>query len=396
MIGKRVTAAFVALMVAWAWIGGKARGDDVQVTASLALGGKYDNGESNSVAVAPGLSFTRRTEIQDLRLSAVLSGVRYADGQEKVDQSYQGDWSYRLTPRLQVQANGSYITYSDPQQNVPQTGQFLTKATRVSERYGATTTYSLSEISSVSLAGSVDRENSNAAGATDVDAKNVSVGYLRDLGDYLSSTTGGVNLGYGHYRFSNSEVDNLWLTVGGGRSFTERLKLEASLGVRQTRTQYQQLEQRIVVLPPFAFLVTEEKEKRSTEWGGVGSLALTYSGVDYTGGLTFSRDLQISADNGVTDRTSLVLNLSHRFTWELTGSFDAGYYENKSQQGQTVNGTLDERTLRAACGLTYALSQHTSLEAGGSLARVEYRNGGGSENRAVLTLTLRFSYPVIE
>lgn len=125
-------------------------------------------------------------------------------------------------------------------------------------------------------------------------------------------------------------------------------------------------------VPP-SFFQTVTVRQSSVGWGGVGQATLTYRGEKGTIDLSFIRDVMpASGYSGATERNALTLSLSHRITYELSGTLSASYFTNNSTQGQFATTPIDQVTYSMAPGLRYEFTRDMAAEASYSYTRVDY------------------------
>ena len=65
---------------------------------------------------------------------------------------------------------------------------------------------------------------------------------------------------------------------------------------------------------------------------------------------------------GTVERTAITFTVSRKFTYELSGSFSAGYFTNKSKAGQFAATAIDYETWNAAPSIRYEFNRDMYLE----------------------------------
>ena len=66
---------------------------------------------------------------------------------------------------------------------------------------------------------------------------------------------------------------------------------------------------------------------------------------------------------GVTERTGAFLDLTYRFTYELSGTFATSYIRNKADRGEFGTLGIDTDTYYFTPGIRYAFNKDITLDA---------------------------------
>ncbi|MEN6351438.1 MAG: outer membrane beta-barrel protein, partial [Syntrophomonas sp.] len=95
-----------------------------------------------------------------------------------------------------------------------------------------------------------------------------------------------------------------------------------------------------------------------------------------------------------TDRTALSLNFRRRFTQELSGFLQGGYYWNKSDAGQYSREEIDDKTATGSVGMRYDFTKDIYLEASYRYTRVDYGQTDtyAEQNLVLVKLYLQHSF----
>ncbi len=404
---ERRASSFVLLLLAlFAFlIPRPALADQTQLTPSIAFRGEYNdniffdrrNEKSDFLSViTPGLELTDKTERLDARLSGALPIYTYAryDEINSVDQNFNGNLRYRLTPLFTTSLNGRYVKDSQPDREIAETGLVLGNVMRHRYSAGLSGDYALSEISTVGISYHYASDDYESRAYTDMRSHNGALTYALDLSRTLPNTRGRVTMGYNRFEFSDSHVDNYTVMVGAEKKVTELYTLSADVGGRYTRSNF-----KVPGLQPVApglFRIVKNEETRDNT-GVVGRAALSYQGEQTTGSISFFRDIaQSGGQEGTVQRTAFVFDVGKSFTYELWAHFSAGYYLNTSDKSQYALRNIDEKTWRVNPWIRYNLTQDLSLDASYAFTRVNYKTSDTSANRNLIFLNLVYRYPLFD
>lgn len=182
-------------------------------------------------------------------------------------------------------------------------------------------------------------------------------------------------------RFDELQSKTDSLQIGASYEFTERWKLNGSIGSRRTRTSQTVLD--IVPRPGLEFLfpliydvVTLPRDSETT--GLVYNVSLTRDYETGSIGLSAARSVTPSSTGTDTDTTSVTLNADRRFSAKLSGRLAVSY-----SQSETVGDTrtlADRDRYRVAPSLTWNLDRDLRLSAGYAYTRL---SRGSTGNDAV-------------
>jgi hypothetical protein len=173
-----------------------------------------------------------------------------------------------------------------------------------------------------------------------------------------------------------SKVDNYYATLGLAYKFRELWSLSVNAGGIYTNSD---------------LFVGGDYDISTRDWGWVGNLSFIYSGEKLNGTISFNRNVSPAAGmTGSTETTGGSVSLGNKFTYELSGAINFGYYWNKSNQGQFSVQEIDEQTLELNCLLHYDFNKDLALEANYHHLDVDYNQFGtrASQNIYMLRFTM--------
>jgi hypothetical protein len=180
-------------------------------------------------------------------------------------------------------------------------------------------------------------------------------------------------------------INNYSGTIGASREITEKLRLSIDVGGRYTRQRSKDEDS-----TPASFL-------NESESGFTGQLLFSDKGEFSKENFTLSHDVQAaSGKNAVTERTALIFDISHRFTYNLRGSFKVGYYFNQADQGTFSTEDIDEKTLSIQTGVHFDIKDDVFLDVSYLFTRIRDEVANESAKRNLIYMRLVILYPFFE
>ena len=270
-----------------------------------------------------------------------------------------------LTPRLNLAGKVFYSNDSLPARDIATTGLPLTGVTRQRQNYAVSADYTVSEKSLASFSYDYLNDVYNSNLYSNLEANTTNLLYAYDLSGLARSTKARLNLGYSKYNTGGTKVDNYETTLGIATDLNEKWSLLIDAGGRNTQTTFSVPAQVGTVFnpfkPPFFFPVYTNVGQSSAGWGAVGRLSLTYAGERDSGSLNVSHDISSASGlSGAVERFSVIFSATRRFTYELYGTLNGGYYTNKSSSGEFSTQTIDQETMIISPGIRYEWNRDIS------------------------------------
>jgi hypothetical protein len=387
-------------------------GDEIKLTPMVAVKEEYNdnlffsstNKASDYITtLSPGLMMQSNTERLKTAFSARIDQRLYLDytNLDATDQFYTGNVSYAFTPKLSLVANAGYSQDSSPDRDIETTGLVLSAVRRIRQNYGLSGDYAFSEKTQATLSGqySQDRyaEFANKS-INDLDSGTGNLMVTHDISTLLPSTKARFGLGYANYQYvnANSTIDNYTGTVGLSRPFNEVWTASVDVGCRYTTSQNEITSLQFV--PPFSFEPVTRTEN-TTGWGAVGNAVVSYKGEKTTVDFSLSHDIMPAYGfSGATERTALGLNMSRKFTQELSGTFEGGYILNNSTQGESSSSRqLDQNTVYVRPGIRYEINADMAVDATYTYTRTDYHeNTDYAADRNMVMVRFYYQYPLFE
>ena len=353
------------------------------------------------------------------RSGATLKGQAdfyyYAENSEldDVDQYYSAKLSHQWTPRLLTTLDWSYADDNRPDREFAETGLLLDTDRRKKWDGLLAGQYQLDEVSSLGLSYTYLNEKFNDPDRFDLAGHFCGLSYSRNLSRYLSRTTGSIRLQGGLYKYtqdySNEEpfflgtitnvvdyeqaIENYSFTLGVGHELTEKLRISFDAGTRYTVSETT-TSQSIIYSWDGRSDARDEETDRS--WGFVGTLETAYTGETVRISLLANHDLvPASGENGLTERTKVVLSMNKRLTEDLRAYGSAGAFRNRSDRSD-VTTDIDEYSLNFTIGLRYAFDANWSIGGVYRLSWLDDREEGNEYSRNIVSLVVNYNWPIWE
>ena len=344
-------------------------GQELKVTPSLAAKEEYNdniflltgNGVDDFITtLTPTLELSSRTERRDTSLAGGINWLNYARHSENdaVDYFVNGAGGFQVDPRLTISAGASYTRDSRPDQLDPATGLSIKSETRV-QSYQAGGSYLTTEKSKISLSYSYSQQDYSRQDLLGSRQHQASAGLSYTLTPQASLENA---FTFNRQLTNVSTVDNYSATLGLGYKFRELWSLSMKAGGCYTSSD---------------LVAGGSARSANGELGWVGNLSFIYSGEKLNGAITFNHDVSPAAGRtGSTERTGGSVTLGNRFTQELSGAVDFGYFWNKSNRDQFSVLPIDENTLEFNCKLHYDLNNDLAMEANYHYVDTDYVQSG--------------------
>jgi len=362
-------------------------GQELKLTPSLAAQEEYNDNiflatgnrlDDFITTLTPALELSSRTERHDTSLSGGINWLKYArhSGSDALDYFVNGTSNFQVKPRLALSAGASYTQNSRPDQLDPATGLTINSENKA-QNYQAGVSYMATEKSRLSLSYGYNQQDYGAASLLGSRQHQASAGLSYTL---TPQTTLENAFTFNRQLTDISTVDNYSATLGLAYKFRELWSLSLNAGGRYSRSD---------------LVVGGVNDISNGDWGWVGNLSFNYNGERLNGAVSFNHDISLAAGRtGSTERTGGSVNLGNRFTEELSGAINFGYYWNKSNQEQFSVLPIDEKTLELNCLLHYDFNKDLALEANYHYVDINYGQFGtrASQNIFMVRFVMRHEF----
>lgn len=330
----------------------------------------------------PAIRVTGRNELLSGSLAARLDAMHYSrDSQmDKVDQIYEGNGTWRLTPLLALAADASYRRESWPDREIESSGQPLTSASQ-RHNYGARAEYRVGELTAVILDYRYERIDYTRDDAlSDVTAHSLGAALGYDAQRLLSRLKLRSALRFSRSEYTASLTENYELSVGGSMQLNELWSLSVDTGGRYTRTELQA-----------ASLPTYSMTHNGAGWTFRG--AIDYAGEKFNGSLAYARELSNASGSYGTsvERNIVTLNMRQRISYQLFALAGAGYYRSNADSVSSLLVNADETGVRGSLSLRYEFNRSVAADLGYECFRLDNDSPDGTafRNKLFVQLTAR-------
>ena len=370
----------------------KAYGDDFTLTPSISLEQNFkdnvllDSSTGKTVndavtTVSPSILMHERTERFDLDVSSGLSRFLYRDNTnlDTTDKSAASYLSYRLSQLSDVSLSADYRDDSQPDRDIAQTGLVLGTSERIFSQYNFTWSQSLSEKTSwqTNLFRSEETFKNPKYVDNSTDAVNLAVS--RNIEDLLENSSISIEGGFQRVDFSRSiedHADTTSLSLGVQKNLSQTVSTRFSLGLQSSVSTFDTW-----------FMPTW----RERDEGMMGQFLLKEILEYGERSLSIAHNIGVnSGSSGLTNRTSVEIKASWRFTEELSASLSCDFFLNKASKSKLSTTNFNEQTFTLNPGLLYRFNDSWQ-----AIAKYEYIRLHDTTNSSVIrasTATIGISY----
>lgn len=375
----------------------KLSGNEIQITASLGLQAEYNDNiffsdtdelDDYISTISPQLRYTQDSARLNMELAGRIDSINYTDNDElnDIDQNISTVIRYRLDPRMSFAGEFDYFKDSRPDRDIETTGLLLSSNIRYSRTFTLTESYDHSEHTVSSLTYTFENQDFEDPELVDFDTHIARLAVSHNIHRFLPMTRARFNLGYIRYDYPELKVNYYSTTLGASHDITELCKLLVDFGTSYTRKKTENDTSPTIPI--------DESERES---GFTGQFSLSYQGELTKSLLSFSHELSAaSGRSAITERTSLIFDISRRLTSELRGSFKVRYYINQAEQGDLATEDIDTRTLSIIPGISYEITNDIFFEVFYNYSKIEDRQDDADANRNLFFMRLVGHYPFFD
>lgn len=396
---KRSGVRFVALLMALS-LSVPAIAAETEVTPSLGLRQEYTDNlfytssnrrETFITRISPGIKAAARTELLSGSLDVKSSALLYSanSSMNEVDQVYEGNGSYRLTPLLAVYGSAAYRRESWPDREIEISGETL-NTTSKRQVYGGHAEYRISELTAVFLNYGYNQfKYDDQSRYSDVATHNISAGVEYNAGRLIQLFKLRSTARYTRSDYDMAQVDSYELTAGGSGRIHELWSVSADVGGHFTRSGFS-----FPAFDPVTGFGTRHDTSNTSGWVLMSSL--DYGGETLKGNLAYNHNVSNSTGRfgEAVERDIVNASLSKKISYELFASLGAGYYRSKADSKQFGSQKVDETSLRSSFSLRYDFNRSMAAELGYDYFYVENAISGTNafRNKVFFQLTARTSF----
>jgi predicted porin len=435
--GRFLTVVLILLLCPWhAWA------DEFRIVPFIGAKEEYNGNilmvtEAQGVnkdfisILSPGIDLVDRSDRFDTDLSAQLDRLDYSHYRElsATNQAYNGSFLYRATPLLNIAAGAGYSINSNPSldygsASAIQAGTVIPMASSNPTSPGQTSTgqanqgisvasapvpvvslpmkrfiaslssdYQFSERTSVVASYNFYNDIYEEPTYRDM-AQSVSAGLVYDLGKYLSSLKGRIDVGYSAYYVPDSRTYSATCTVGISRDFDEVWSASVDAGVSRTWTEF--LGIGYVQNTPTTLMAVQEQQYNS-DWGQVAKVSLNYRGEQLQGNLAYIKNISLAPGlDGAAEQNSYSLTSRYRLTYEFSALVTTSYNTYKSDLLNYSAQVINQQTFDANAGIQYQFSKDTALDISYEYTLIRYPAADANAYRQLVFIGVRTQFPLFE
>ena len=353
---------------------------------------RLEKTEDFSTTMIPSLQWKRDSKRMNTLLSATLESIFYNqnDVLNQTDQFYNGSLQYLMTDRLTTSFDAAFTRDSRWDRDLETTGLVLTNVVRKRQSYQFNEKYLLSEKNIVYLDYSFSQDVFEKGTYDDFRSQQLGFQFSRAL---TPDTNMQIQLGYAHYDYPLVDVDNYSLTLGAGSRLSETVTGSVNIGGRYTKSAFTLFR---MVFDPELFQIRQESfVMENDDTGIVGEIEVACSGEFTNYRLSFQHDIQAgSGRSGTSQKTGVILEMGHRFTENLSGSLNSGFYLNRANESESSTGKIDERSLWAETQFRYRIGDHFILNAAYRYTRVNDNLNGTTTYANTVWISLAMDFDI--
>jgi len=340
--------------------------------------------------LAPGAEFNYTTEISQLQGKLGLTGLHYlSNGQiDHLDQNYQINGQYKISPRWGLSLKSSYIVDSTLQEELAASGLFMNRTARESIMVGPGITCNLTE----RLAATVNY-NFNKVNYDDPRFRNYStqqVGLQLNYPLKNEKTVLMANVLARETRYPGSDrVRTLGIYGGGLHKFSEKWEANLVGGINISAIDFQT---QVLDTSQFPFFITVRQARlKKTEVNPYFDISTTRRWTNLNATVGYRRDESPSAYASLSEMNRIYGTVNYHFTEKLSGNLNADYYIS-SQISEQNNQRNDYFSISP--GLNYQVTEKLSLSPAYRFGLRDDLTNHRSATVQAVWLMLTYSYPI--
>ncbi len=381
---------------AFAW------GDDFSILPSISVQEAYNSNifltatnirRDFITTLSPGVEMVDRTGRLDTDLSVHLDQLEYASskGLNATNQTYKGSLRYLVSPLFGVSAAAGYSRNSNPTLGTTVSTSIVTTAVPWNHiSYSLSSDYQFTEKTAGTVSYSYGRDYYESSQYLSDTTQNVNAGLVYDLGKYLPTVKGRMNVGYSYYYYPDNKLDSVMGTVGFSKNFDEVWSAQVDAGLRNTWSSV------IIPIEIIGYGLINVPIKNEG-WGWVGDASLNYNGEVGSGSLTYNRSLTPAYGlNGAAEQNALTAATQYQFSYELSALFSASYYTLKSFASQFSTQAINQETFTINPRLRYEFSKDMALESSYEYDKIRNSVSNTNESRQLFSVRFYMQHPFLK
>lgn len=343
--------------------------------------------------ISPGLEIINRSERLDVGLASRIDSYFYKEHSKlnDTDQNYSARFDYNFIPRMKIHADYEYVIDNRIDRDIDTSGLLL-GAKREKHELSNSIDFQVNEITSLGLSynyssETYDEKDLSALSYNNQETHSITFFVNRYSRIFSQQLLTQLYLGYARYNFENEDsVAYYSATVGVAKELNEKFSLNLNIGIRPTRSTYNEL-----LFNPNQISFVKERVSNDLI-GGIGSAALIYQGELCKWDISASHDLQTASGRyGAVERTTLAINVMKRINFRLTFYFNTKYFINGAKRGETAAEDIDEETFRLGPWMRYKLKDKFFFDVSYSFTQLKNNERGYkcARNQAYIGITYK-------
>ncbi len=312
-------------------------------------------------SLAPTAEFNYTTDIGQLQGRLGFTGLHYlSNGQlDHIDQNFQINGRYQVTPRWNLTLNTAYISDSTLQEELFTSGLIMTRTPRQSIQAGPAVTYALTERLNATVSYNFYKVKYQAQEFQNYTSNQVGLQLQQQLKNEKTSLIGNIVAQETNYPAQDNEFRSLGFQLGGVHKFSPDWEVNLLGGINISfmdfNTQVLDLAQ-----SPFFSAVRQTKVKQTTVSPLVNlSLTRRWTNLSISGG--YSRIQSPSGAGTISDTNQLFSSLRYDFSERWSGNLN-GFFSLNNQISDRTGFNSDFFSVSSL--LSYRLTEEINLSPG--------------------------------
>lgn len=370
------------------------------LTPSLTVRGEYNDNIIMSVRnpqndyitlISPSIEHDYKTE--RFNSSAKLGVTRWLYASETdlntLDQKYNLNASYQVSPRLTFNASGSYLRDTTLEEELIETGYVAIRTGRKLATGSSGLSFQLAERTTLDA----NYSNTHAWYKSRYYPDTTMHRGLMNINHQFKNlrTSGLLQAAYTHYGYQTADTDNWQFLVGLRHLFSETFDITALAGMHYTQSQYRYSGYEWRFEPPYVSLVEIETKEKESHVGWVANIEFNKRFERSNVKLGFTRDVINAAYGDTVESTRISCSLSHYLSERLQGILSGENYRIRSQMEERAG--IDWDTYSISTALRYELTEHLSSELRYQYISSKYQAADISVDRNMIALILNLTWP---
>ena len=343
-------------------------------------------------SLMPAAAFNYNTDIAQLQGRLGWTGWHYlSNGQlDHIDQNYQLNGWYQVTPRWKLSLNTAYITDTSIAQELLTSGLVITRTPRESIQAAPAVTYALTERLSATANYNFNQVNYTSQLYQNYTTHQAGLLLQQLLKNEKTTLIGNFIANQTNYPALNTTFKYLGFYLGADHKFSPDWEITLIGGVNLTFMDYRTL---VTSLPQFPY-VTYTQQAMTHQTSAEPYVNLTvirrWTNLSVAGG--YSRSQSPSAYGTISDMNQLFLNLAYNFTEKWSGSLN-GFYTLSDQ----INTRTSYQSSFLAVGpqLSYQLTERLTLSPGYNFGLNDNITSNRTANNQIVWLMLTYTQPSV-